>query len=304
MVIVGEADAGEAARAPQGHLAAARRSFTWVCTRSPGPPLASSHLSFERERADAAERALVGGGRCSGHAAIYRSAAPPRRGATSRRSRRSSSASPRKPAFPGLRRRIRDTRTSRGRLVHDMLTATRSGLTIDDAAARGLLHPNGEWRLLSPEQMADRWQGREEGLRETVRVAEECTGFTLDWMRPPLPDFRKAKLAARLSASDDNVVASTRGPTKGCASAGASRRSANASRSTTSCSSDRASRLRGILSRDGRRRSLRAAQRTFSARGAAARPIRRWRSVSHHGGRSGEARPALRALSLRRPRRR
>jgi error-prone DNA polymerase len=93
-----------------------------------------------------------------------------------------------------------------GRLVHDMLTALRYNLTIDEAAERGLLHPNGEWRLLSPAQMAERWRGREEGLRETERIAEACTGFTLDWMRPPLPDFRKAKLAAALSDVDDNVA--------------------------------------------------------------------------------------------------
>jgi len=90
-----------------------------------------------------------------------------------------------------------------GRLVHDMLTALRYENTIDVAAERGLLHPNGEWMLLSPREMARRWKGREEGLRESVRVAEECTGFVLDWMRPPLPDFRKAKLGAGMSNVDD-----------------------------------------------------------------------------------------------------
>ncbi len=92
----------------------------------------------------------------------------------------------------------------RGRLVHDLLTALRYDLNIDIAAERGLLHPNGEWRLLSPEEMALRWRGREEGLRESVRVAEECTGFVLDWMRPPMPDFRKAKLGAGMSTTDDD----------------------------------------------------------------------------------------------------
>ena len=83
----------------------------------------------------------------------------------------------------------------RGRLVHDMLTALRYDLTIDVAAERGLLHPNGEWRLLSPGEMARRWKGREEGLRESLRVAEECMGFTLDWMRPPCPTFAKRSSA-------------------------------------------------------------------------------------------------------------
>ena len=96
----------------------------------------------------------------------------------------------------------------RGRLVHDMLTALRYDLTIDEAAERGLLHPNGEWRLLSPARDGGalaRTRGR--ACARAVRVAEECTGFTLDWMRPPLPDFRKAKLSAGMSdTSDDEAL--------------------------------------------------------------------------------------------------
>jgi error-prone DNA polymerase len=75
-----------------------------------------------------------------------------------------------------------------GRLVHDMLTAIRHGVDIDTATERGLLHPNGEWRLQAPERMARRWQGREDGLRESERIAEEC-GFEMEWLRPPLPDY-------------------------------------------------------------------------------------------------------------------
>jgi error-prone DNA polymerase len=91
-----------------------------------------------------------------------------------------------------------------GRVVHDMLTALRYTLDVETAAERGLLHPNGEWRLVSPREMALRWRGREEGLRETVRIADECTGFTLDWMRPPLPDFGRAKVGGGMWAYDDN----------------------------------------------------------------------------------------------------
>jgi error-prone DNA polymerase len=76
-----------------------------------------------------------------------------------------------------------------GRLVHDMLTALRHELDVDQAVARGLLHPNGEWTLLAPAEIERRWRGREEGLRESRRIAEECEGFELAWMRPPLPDF-------------------------------------------------------------------------------------------------------------------
>jgi error-prone DNA polymerase len=79
-----------------------------------------------------------------------------------------------------------------GRLVHDMLTALRYDMDLATAAERGVLHPNGEWRLLSPEQMARRWQGRTEGLRESARIAEECV-FELGWLRPPLPHFPVAE---------------------------------------------------------------------------------------------------------------
>jgi error-prone DNA polymerase len=92
----------------------------------------------------------------------------------------------------------------RGRLVHDMLTANRYGMTLEEAAERGLLHPNNEWRLLDQHEIAARWLGREDGLRESLRIAEECTGFTFDWMRPPLPDFRKAKLGAGMSDTNDD----------------------------------------------------------------------------------------------------
>jgi error-prone DNA polymerase len=74
------------------------------------------------------------------------------------------------------------------RLVHDVLTALRYDTTIDDALARGLLHPNGEWRLNSPEEIAERWKGREAGLEESERIASECD-FNLAWVRPPLPEF-------------------------------------------------------------------------------------------------------------------
>jgi error-prone DNA polymerase len=74
------------------------------------------------------------------------------------------------------------------RLVHDILTALRYDTTIDSAMSRGLLHPNGEWRLLSPEELAERWKGREEGLDESERIASECD-FNLAWLRPPLPKF-------------------------------------------------------------------------------------------------------------------
>jgi error-prone DNA polymerase len=74
------------------------------------------------------------------------------------------------------------------RLVHDILTALRYDSTIEGAISRGLLHPNGEWRLLSPVELTERWKGREEGLEESDRIASECD-FNLAWLRPPLPKF-------------------------------------------------------------------------------------------------------------------
>ncbi len=74
------------------------------------------------------------------------------------------------------------------RLVHDLLTAHRAELDVDTAASWGVLHPNGEWRLKSPTEMASLWKGREKGLEESARIAAECA-FDLKWVRPPLPTF-------------------------------------------------------------------------------------------------------------------
>ena len=76
----------------------------------------------------------------------------------------------------------------RGRLVHDMLTALRAGLTLEEAAHAGVLLPNGRWRLLAPEEMARLWAARPEGLEESARIAAACA-FDLTWMRPALPTF-------------------------------------------------------------------------------------------------------------------
>ena len=76
-----------------------------------------------------------------------------------------------------------------GRLVHDMLTALRQKLTLDEMAARGLGHPNGNWILQTPERLAELWRGREAGLEANAEIAAKC-GFDMSWVRPPLPVFK------------------------------------------------------------------------------------------------------------------
>jgi error-prone DNA polymerase len=79
---------------------------------------------------------------------------------------------------------------SAGRLVHDLLTANRADVCVHTAASWGLLLPNGEWRLKSPEEMAQLWRGREAGLAATRDIVLDCAPFDLRWLRPPLPHFR------------------------------------------------------------------------------------------------------------------
>jgi error-prone DNA polymerase len=79
---------------------------------------------------------------------------------------------------------------SAGRLVHDLLTANRADVCVHTAASWGLLLPNGEWRLKSPQEMATLWRGRESGLEATRDIALDCAPFDLRWLRPPMPHFR------------------------------------------------------------------------------------------------------------------
>jgi error-prone DNA polymerase len=73
-----------------------------------------------------------------------------------------------------------------GRLGHDVLSALRHGATLDEMGTR--LRPNGEWHLKGYAQLAKRWSGREEGLAQTLAIAERCE-FRLDALKPKLPHF-------------------------------------------------------------------------------------------------------------------
>ncbi|MGH7721028.1 MAG: DNA polymerase III subunit alpha, partial [Gemmatimonadaceae bacterium] len=75
-----------------------------------------------------------------------------------------------------------------GRRAHDVLVALRHGVTLPEAAARGLLLPNDSWALRSPEAMATWWAEREAGLAASGEIAAACE-FDLAWVRPPLPRF-------------------------------------------------------------------------------------------------------------------
>jgi error-prone DNA polymerase len=73
-----------------------------------------------------------------------------------------------------------------GRIVHDVLSALRHEQTLDTMGT--LLRPNGEWYLKSAEQLAVTWRGHEEGLAQSLVIAERCA-FRLQQLRPALPAF-------------------------------------------------------------------------------------------------------------------
>jgi DNA polymerase III alpha subunit len=73
-----------------------------------------------------------------------------------------------------------------GRVVHDVLSALRHERALDDMGTR--LRPNGEWYLKSAAQLAATWRGHEQGLAQSLAIAERCA-FRLDQLRPSLPTF-------------------------------------------------------------------------------------------------------------------
>ncbi len=73
-----------------------------------------------------------------------------------------------------------------GRLAHDVLCALKHGATLDEMGTA--LRPNGEWYLKGHAQMARRWQGHEQGLTQSLAIAERCA-FRLADVKPTLPRF-------------------------------------------------------------------------------------------------------------------
>ena len=75
--------------------------------------------------------------------------------------------------------------TAEQRLIHDVLCSLRHNLTLDEMGTR--LRPNAEWGLKDGALLYKRWQGAEEGVRETVAIAERCV-FRLAHLQPSLPE--------------------------------------------------------------------------------------------------------------------
>jgi error-prone DNA polymerase len=82
-----------------------------------------------------------------------------------------------------------------GQRLHDVLTCIRHLTTLPEALAAGLLHPNSEQYLKSPQEMEVLFSSagpagidRREALRNTVRIAEQCEAC-LDFSSQRLPAF-------------------------------------------------------------------------------------------------------------------
>ena len=75
-----------------------------------------------------------------------------------------------------------------GQRLHDVLTCVRQRSTLPEALAGGLLHPNSERFLKSPQEMAVLFADRPDALRNTLRIAERCH-VSLDFSVQRLPAF-------------------------------------------------------------------------------------------------------------------
>lgn len=72
----------------------------------------------------------------------------------------------------------------RDRIVCDVLTCLKHGVTLDEAGDR--LRPNAEWHLKGAAEMADRWPA--DALARTVEIADRCA-FRLRSLEVKLPSF-------------------------------------------------------------------------------------------------------------------
>jgi len=75
-----------------------------------------------------------------------------------------------------------------GQRLHDVLTCVRHHVTLPEALASGLLHPNSERCLKSPDEMAALFADAPQALRNTARIAEQCE-VHLNFSAQRLPEF-------------------------------------------------------------------------------------------------------------------
>ena len=75
-----------------------------------------------------------------------------------------------------------------GQRLHDLLTCIRCHATLPEALAGGLLHPNSEQHLKSPQEMAALFADLPEAVSNSLRIAERCE-VSLDFADQRLPAF-------------------------------------------------------------------------------------------------------------------
>jgi error-prone DNA polymerase len=75
-----------------------------------------------------------------------------------------------------------------GQRLHDLLTCVRHRTTLPEALAGGLLHPNSERFLKSPQEMTALFSELPQALRNTLHIAERCE-VCLDFTAQRLPAF-------------------------------------------------------------------------------------------------------------------
>ena len=75
-----------------------------------------------------------------------------------------------------------------GQRLHDLLTCIRCHATLPEALAGGLLHPNSEQHLKSPQEMIALFSDLPEAAANTLRIAERCES-SLDFADQRLPAF-------------------------------------------------------------------------------------------------------------------
>ena len=78
--------------------------------------------------------------------------------------------------------------TRRGQRLHDVLSCIRQHVTLPEALAGGLLHPNSEQWLKPPQEMATLFVDLPQALTNTLHIAERCQ-VSLDFSHQRLPSF-------------------------------------------------------------------------------------------------------------------